>query len=217
MEADLDPEEFIISTRIQCCRSIKGYPLNPCLTKEQYLELEEKVEAVFELWKGGENLFFLVQIAYVTYPEIGGTYYPLEGMTKEVEDKEERMLEQVNACNICPLGAEFTTMRKKHSWFGSMRRITFASYRWKKEKMRVFERLIKGVRAIETKLLFSPPNRKRRILDELVQKWSCTFACIKSAGRAISNNCAAGAVWIFAGCKAKVTRPVMLMHTEVEH
>lgn len=31
---DLDPEKkFIVSTRIRCGRSIKGYPFNPCLTE----------------------------------------------------------------------------------------------------------------------------------------------------------------------------------------
>ena len=38
---DLDPEgKYINSTRIRCGRSLSGYPFNPCLTEENYLEME---------------------------------------------------------------------------------------------------------------------------------------------------------------------------------
>ena len=36
-------KKYIISARIRCARSIKGFPLNPLLTKDQYLEIEKKV------------------------------------------------------------------------------------------------------------------------------------------------------------------------------
>ncbi|TMS33903.1 hypothetical protein L596_001591 [Steinernema carpocapsae] len=66
---DLDPEgEFINSTRIRCGRSLEGYPFNPCLTEKNYLEMEAKVKKVFDELEDGE---------------LQGTYYPLDGMTKE--------------------------------------------------------------------------------------------------------------------------------------
>lgn len=44
---DLDPEgEFVISTRIRCARSVKGYPLNPTMTEAHYRDLENKVRPV---------------------------------------------------------------------------------------------------------------------------------------------------------------------------
>lgn len=70
---DLDPEgKFINSTRIRCGRSLQGYPFNPCLTEANYLEMENKVKAVFQ---------------EITDSELKGTYYPLKGMTKEVQNQ----------------------------------------------------------------------------------------------------------------------------------
>lgn len=68
---DLDPEnKFINSTRIRCGRSLEGYPFNPCLTEANYLEMEGKVKKIFET---------------INDPELQGTYYPLKGMTKEIQ------------------------------------------------------------------------------------------------------------------------------------
>jgi hypothetical protein len=51
---DLDPEgKFINSTRVRCGRSLQGYPFNPCLTKENYLDMQNKVKAVFDQLKDG--------------------------------------------------------------------------------------------------------------------------------------------------------------------
>nr|CAD2197893.1 unnamed protein product [Meloidogyne enterolobii] len=98
---DLDPEgKFINSTRVRCGRSLQGYPFNPCLTKENYTEMQDKVKGVFDQLKSD--------------PELGGTYYPLEGMTKEVQTqlikdhflfKEgDRFLQAANACRYWPTG-----------------------------------------------------------------------------------------------------------------
>uniref|UniRef100_A0A915LRS2 arginine kinase n=1 Tax=Meloidogyne javanica TaxID=6303 RepID=A0A915LRS2_MELJA len=92
---DLDPEgKIIISTRVQCGRSLQGYPFNPYLTKENYTEIQDKVKGVFDQLKSDA--------------ELGGTYYPLEGMTKEVQTqsiknhflfkKGDRFLQAANAC-----------------------------------------------------------------------------------------------------------------------
>lgn len=41
---DVDPEgKYVVSTRIRCARSIEGYPLNPTMTKDHYINLEKKV------------------------------------------------------------------------------------------------------------------------------------------------------------------------------
>jgi len=70
---DLDPEgKYINSTRVRCGRSLAGYPFNPCLTEANYLEMEAKVKGVFDT---------------ITDPELAGTYYPLKGMTKEVQNQ----------------------------------------------------------------------------------------------------------------------------------
>lgn len=41
---DLDPNnEFVVSTRVRCGRSLAGYPFNPCLTEQQYKDMEASV------------------------------------------------------------------------------------------------------------------------------------------------------------------------------
>jgi creatine kinase len=69
---NVDPEgKYVISTRVRCGRSLEGYPFNPCLTEAQYKEMEEKVQASLNSLSG----------------DLKGTYYPLTGMTKEVQQK----------------------------------------------------------------------------------------------------------------------------------
>ncbi|KAJ7373626.1 hypothetical protein OS493_011234 [Desmophyllum pertusum] len=62
---DPDPEgAFIRSTRIRVARNLKGYPLAPNLSKQQRVELEQKIVGVLKSLKG----------------DLAGTYYPLSGM-----------------------------------------------------------------------------------------------------------------------------------------
>jgi creatine kinase len=48
---------------------LAGYAFNPCLTEANYKEMEEKVVASLSSLEG----------------ELKGTYFPLTGMTKEVQ------------------------------------------------------------------------------------------------------------------------------------
>jgi arginine kinase len=96
---NVDPNnEFVISTRVRCGRSLKGYPFNPCLTEAQYKEMEDKVKAQLSSMDG----------------ELKGTYYPLTGMDKKTQQqliddhflfKEgDRFLQAANACRYWPTG-----------------------------------------------------------------------------------------------------------------
>lgn len=70
---DLDPEgKYIVSTRIRCGRSLAGYPFNPCLTEANYKNMEERVKKTLETMPD---------------PDLKGTYYPLTGMEKSVQDQ----------------------------------------------------------------------------------------------------------------------------------
>ncbi|KAE9414640.1 hypothetical protein Angca_004471 [Angiostrongylus cantonensis] len=157
---DLDPEgKFINSTRIRCGRSLAGYPFNPCLTEANYLEMEAKVKKIFET---------------ITDPELQGTYYPLDGMTKEVQNqlikdhflfKEgDRFLQAANACRYWPKGRGIFHNKNKTFlvWVneedhlriismqegGNVGKISF-----------VLERLIKGVKTIQAQAPFSRDDR----------------------------------------------------------
>lgn len=90
--------EYVVSTRVRCGRSMEGYPFNPCLTEAQYKEMEEKVSATLSGLEG----------------ELKGTFYPLTGMSKEVQQKliddhflfkeGDRFLQAANACRYWPTG-----------------------------------------------------------------------------------------------------------------
>jgi len=71
---DLDPErKFILSTKIQCRRSLAGYPFNPLLIEDDYLTIEEKVRRALN--------------QFSTEPELKGKYYRFRGMNKAIHQK----------------------------------------------------------------------------------------------------------------------------------
>mgnify|MGYP001773639058 CR=1 FL=1 len=67
-----DPKgEFILSTRIRVGRNIKNMPLGSAISKEQRLEVEKIVSTALKNLDG----------------ELKGTYYPLLGMSKEINQQ----------------------------------------------------------------------------------------------------------------------------------
>lgn len=58
---------MIISTRIRVGRNLADYPLGPGVTKEQRLEIMEKVTNACNTFEG----------------DLAGKFYPLEGMSAE--------------------------------------------------------------------------------------------------------------------------------------
>jgi len=68
------PEEdakMIISTRIRVGRNLADFPLGPGLSKAQRLEIMNKVVGALNTFEG----------------DLKGTFYPLEGMSKEDQHK----------------------------------------------------------------------------------------------------------------------------------
>lgn len=66
---NLDPNgEFILSTRVRCGRSIEGFPFNPCLTEEQYREIEEKMIKIFDTMSGDPNQYWFPE-NYNNFPK----------------------------------------------------------------------------------------------------------------------------------------------------
>ena len=66
-----DEASMIISTRIRVGRNLKDFPLGPGVTKEQRLEIMNKV----------------VEAAKNFDEDLKGTFYPLEGMDKAVQQQ----------------------------------------------------------------------------------------------------------------------------------
>lgn len=155
---DLDPEgKYILSTRIRCGRSFKGYPFNPLLSRDDYITMESKVKNVFDGLKGDS--------------ELGGTYYPLDGMSKDTQKqliadhflfKEgDRFLKEANANHFWPAGRGIFHNAKKTFlvWVNEEDHLRIISMQNGGNVGQVLERLIKGVKAIENKVPFSRDDR----------------------------------------------------------
>lgn len=154
---DLDPEgKYINSTRIRCGRSLEGYPFNPCLTKENYEEMQAKVMKIFES---------------ISDPELKGKYYPLQGMTKEVQTqliadhflfKEgDRFLQEANACRYWPAGRGIFHNDQKTFlvWCNEEDHLRIISMQNGGNVGQVLGRLIKGATYIGTQAPFSRDER----------------------------------------------------------
>lgn len=154
---DLDPAgKYINSTRIRCGRSLEGYPFNPCLTEQNYVEMEGKVKKIFET---------------ITDPELQGKYYPLKGMTKEVQNqliadhflfKEgDRFLQAANACRYWPSGRGIFHNNSKTFlvWVNEEDHLRIISMQNGGNVGQVLERLIKGVKIIQSQAPFSRDDR----------------------------------------------------------
>ena len=154
---DLDPEgKYINSTRIRCGRSLQGYPFNPCLSEANYKEMETRVKKIFEEIKD---------------PELQGTYFPLTGMTKEVQTqliqdhflfKEgDRFLQAANACRYWPNGRGIFHNKDKTFlvWVNEEDHLRIISMQNGGNVGQVLGRLIKGVKTIESQAPFSRDDR----------------------------------------------------------
>jgi protein-arginine kinase len=154
---DLDPEgKFVISTRVRCGRSLQGYPFNPCLTEANYLEMEKKVRGALES---------------VADAQLKGKYFPLDGMTKEVQSqliadhflfKEgDRFLKEANACRFWPKGRGIFHNDAKTFlvWVNEEDHIRIISMQKGGDVGAVLGRLVKGLEAISAKTAFSRDDR----------------------------------------------------------
>lgn len=153
---DLDPEgAYIISTRVRCGRSLQGYPFNPCLTEAQYGEMEKKVSETLSSLTG----------------ELKGTYFPLTGMTKEVQQKliddhflfkeGDRFLQAANACRYWPTGRGIYHNDSKTFlvWCNEEDHLRIISMQMGGNLGEVYRRLVAAVNEIEKKIPFSHDDR----------------------------------------------------------
>lgn len=153
---NVDPEgDFVISTRVRCGRSMEGYPFNPCLTEEQYKEMQDKVSGTLSDLSG----------------ELKGTYYPLAGMTKEVQQqliddhflfKEgDRFLQAANACRYWPTGRGIYHNDDKTFlvWVNEEDHLRIISMQMGGDLGTVYKRMVEGVNALEKVVPFSHSDR----------------------------------------------------------
>jgi creatine kinase len=153
---NVDPEgAFVVSTRVRCGRSLAGYPFNPCLNEVQYKEMESKVSPILSNITG----------------ELKGTYYPLAGMTKEVQQKliddhflfkeGDRFLQAANACRYWPVGRGIFHNDDKTFliWVNEEDHLRIISMQMGGDLGAVYRRMVAGASAIEKTLPFSRNDR----------------------------------------------------------
>jgi len=148
--------KYILSTRIRCGRSLKGYPFNPLLREDDYLIMENKVKTALQ-----------------TMPdkELQGTYYPLLGMSKDTQKqliqdhflfKEgDRFLQACNACRYWPKGRGIYHNKDKTFlvWVNEEDHMRIISMQNGGDVGTVLNRLNRAVKAIEAKVPFSRDER----------------------------------------------------------
>ena len=125
---------------------------NPCLTEANYKEMEDKIKKIFN---------------ELTDPELKGTYYPLTGMTKEVQTKliadhflfkeGDRFLQAANACRYWPTGRGIYHNDQKTFlvWCNEEDHMRIISMEEGGNVGKVLGRLIKGVNIIGKQAPFS--------------------------------------------------------------
>ncbi|KAG9511176.1 hypothetical protein GZH46_00259, partial [Fragariocoptes setiger] len=153
---NVDPSnQFVISTRVRCGRSVRGYPFNPCMTKQHYQELEQKCIAALGTLSS----------------DLAGTYYPLVGMPADIQQRlinehflfkeGDRFLQAANACRFWPLGRGIFLNKTKTFlvWVNEEDHLRIISMQPGGDLKAIYTRLVKSIHAIESKLPFSRDDR----------------------------------------------------------
>jgi len=153
---NVDPTgDYVLSTRVRGARSVKGLPFNPCMTEAQYQELEDKISGALTGLTG----------------ELKGKYYPLTGMTKEVQNqliddhflfKEgDRFLQHANACRYWPTGRGIYHNDNKTFlvWVGEEDHTRIISMQKGGDLGEVYRRWVKAVNEVEKLVPFSHDDR----------------------------------------------------------
>lgn len=150
-----DPEgEFILSTRIRVGRNVDNMPLGPALSQAQRLEIESNIVSGLNTLEG----------------ELEGEYYPLLGMSKEVQEalikdhflfKEgDRFLDAAGLNREWPEGRGIYHNNDKTFlvWVNEEDQLRIISMQAGGDIKEVFTRLIHAINSIGTKVPFSYSN-----------------------------------------------------------
>jgi len=147
-----DPDgEFILSTRIRVGRNVDTMPLGPALSQSQRLEIESNIVSGLNTLEG----------------ELEGEYYPLLGMSKEVQEslikdhflfKEgDRFLDAAGLNREWPEGRGIYHNNDKTFlvWVNEEDQLRIISMQAGGDIKEVFTRLINAIKSIGTKVAFS--------------------------------------------------------------
>jgi len=145
IKGNIDKEVPVVSTRIRVGRNIKGYGLSPGITKKQRLEVESLMKEAFSSLEG----------------DLAGTYYPLQGMKDDVRDQlikdhflfknDDIYLKMAGMHRDWPEGRGIFHNKNKTFlvWVGEEDQLRIISMEAGKDVKGVFDRLVRGINAIE--------------------------------------------------------------------
>ncbi|XP_076467181.1 arginine kinase Oct f 2-like [Babylonia areolata] len=149
---DLDPSgEMIVSTRVRVGRSHDSFGFPPVLSKEDRIEMEKKTVEALNTLEG----------------DLNGTYYPLLGMSKEVQNQltedhflfndSDRFLKAAGGYDDWPIGRGiFHTPDKKFLvWVNEEDHLRLISMQKGGNLKEVYLRLVKAIQTLEKKLSFA--------------------------------------------------------------
>ena len=149
---NLDPEgEYIVSTRIRVGRNLKDFPLGPAIDKQSRLIAEKMISGALSSLEG----------------ELKGEYYPLLGMSKEVQQdliedhflfKEgDRFLEAAGLNGNWPEGRGIYHNNDKTFlvWVNEEDQLRIISMQEGGDIKEIFTRLTSAIKQLEKKLNFS--------------------------------------------------------------
>ena len=147
-----DPEgKYIVSTRIRVGRNMDNMPLGPAISKEQRDQVEASVAEALGMLEG----------------ELAGNYYPIPGMSQEVQDnlikdhflfKEgDRFLKAAGLNDDWPAGRGIYHNHDKTFlvWVNEEDQLRIISMQKGGDIKEVFRRLVNAIKSIETKVPFS--------------------------------------------------------------
>ncbi len=147
-----DPEgKYIVSTRIRVGRNVDDMPLGTAISKEQRDQVESSIVEGLNTLEG----------------ELAGKYYPLLGMSKEVQDdlikehflfKEgDRFLDTAGLNRDWPAGRGIYHNNDKTFlvWVNEEDQLRIISMQQGGDIKEVFTRLVNAIKSIETKVPFS--------------------------------------------------------------
>ncbi|XP_043277717.1 arginine kinase-like [Venturia canescens] len=153
---DLDPTgKYVVSTRVRCGRSLKGFPFNPTMKEAHYRDIQTKVSKALESLDG----------------ELQGKYHPLEGMDKQTQQtlidehflfKEgDRFLQAANACRYWPVGRGIFYNKAKTFlvWCNEEDHIRVISMEKGGNLSSTYGRLVRAMNKLGKMLEFSSDNR----------------------------------------------------------
>ena len=146
-----DLDKYIVSTRIRVGRNLDNFPLGTAISKEQRDEVEKIVSEALNSMDG----------------DLKGTYYPLDGMSKENSDSlikdhflfkaGDRFLETAGLNRDWPSGRGIYHNKNKTFlvWINEEDELRIISMQSGGDMQEVFTRLITAIKELEKKMSFS--------------------------------------------------------------